>query len=320
MQATRTRPARAAESVAADPPDPYRAWKQAGLLLLALAWIALGLSGHDPWKFDDATNFGVAWEMDQRSDFVVPRLAGEVYLPHPPLVPVVAALTQSLLSPALEPFNAARIAAGLFLGTLLLFCALAAGELAGRNSRWLPVLILIGSVGLWDRAHVLSGELGLTVGMTTGAAEAGRLLEREGYQVLMHSIQFAIAQYVLALISTFVLALIVDWLAPTFGGSKDFIASLKLIAYSYTAAWLAGVFLLLGMLGYLLTLLATIYSFYAFVLGAPVLGKSSPEKAVPFTLVVVLCAIVLAFLTSFVFSGMTTMAPRMNSGMGLMMR
>src|SRR5678815_5205612 len=111
----------------------------------------------------------------------------------------------------------------------------------------------------------------------------------------MHSIQFAIAQYVLALISTFLLALIVDWLAPTFGGSKDFIASLKLIAYSYTAAWLSGVFLLLGMLGYLLTLMATIYSFYTFVLGAPLLGKSAPAKAVPFTLVVVLCAICLLY-------------------------
>jgi hypothetical protein len=136
----------------------------------------------------------------------------------------------------------------------------------------------------------------------------------------MHSIQFALAQYVLSLITTFVLAVIVDALAPTFGGTKDFVASLKLVAYSYTAAWLSGVFLLLGMLGYLLTLIATIYSFYTFVLGAPVLGKSSAAKAVPFTLIVVLCAIVLAFLTSFVFSGMTTMAPRMNSGVGLLMR
>jgi len=136
----------------------------------------------------------------------------------------------------------------------------------------------------------------------------------------MHSIQFAVAQYVLSLITTFVLAVIVDALAPTFGGTKDFVASLKLVAYSYTAAWLSGVFLLLGMLGYLLTLIATVYAFYTFVLGAPVLGKASSEKAIPFTLVVVLCAIVLAFLTSFVFSGMTTMAPRMNSGMGLLMR
>jgi len=138
--------------------------------------------------------------------------------------------------------------------------------------------------------------------------------------LLTHSVQLAIAQYVLALITTFVLAVIVDALAPTFGGTKDFVASLKLVAYSYTAAWLSGVFLLLGMLGYLLTLVATIYAFYTFVLGAPVLGKSSSEKAIPFTLVVVLCAIVLAFLTSFVFSGMTTMAPRMNSGVSLLLR
>jgi hypothetical protein len=136
----------------------------------------------------------------------------------------------------------------------------------------------------------------------------------------MHSIQFALAQYVLSLITTFVLAVIVDALAPTFGGTKDFVASLKLVAYSYTAAWLSGVFLLLGTPGYLLTLVATIYAFYTFVLGAPLLGKSSAEKALPFTLVVVLCAIVLAFLTSFVFSGMTTMAPRMNSGASLLLR
>ena len=36
----------------------------------------------------------------------------------------------------------------------------------------------------------------------------------------MHSIQIAISQYVLALILTFVLALIVDALAPSFGGTN----------------------------------------------------------------------------------------------------
>ena len=72
-------------------PDPYRVWKQAGLLLLAFAWIALGLTGHDPWKFDDATTFGIAWEMAQTGDYVVPHLAGETYLHNPPLVPALAA-------------------------------------------------------------------------------------------------------------------------------------------------------------------------------------------------------------------------------------
>jgi 4-amino-4-deoxy-L-arabinose transferase-like glycosyltransferase len=158
----------ATDAPALNPPDRYRIWKQAGLFLLALAWIAFGLAGHDPWKFDDATTFGIAWEMAQGGDYVVPHLAGEVYLRSPPLVPALAALSQELLSPPLEPFNAARIAAGGALALILLFTALAGGELAGVTDRWLPVLILIGCVGMWDRAHVLSGELGVTVGVAVG--------------------------------------------------------------------------------------------------------------------------------------------------------
>ena len=177
MQPMRPRQQRVPDSPASEPPDPYRAWKQAGLLLLALAKpgsigplnVGLGLAGPVPRMLVDASKFGFACEMNQRSDFVVPRLAGEVYLPHPPLVPAVAALTQAALSPALEPFNAARVAAGIFLGAILLFSALATGEFAGPRSRWLPVLILIGSVGFWDRAHVLSGELGMTAGIAIGS-------------------------------------------------------------------------------------------------------------------------------------------------------
>lgn len=137
--------------------------------------------------------------------------------------------------------------------------------------------------------------------------------------VAMHPIQFAIAQYVLSLIITFVLALIVDALAPSFGGTKDIVASLKLTAYSYTIAWLAGIFNLLGMLGSVIALAAAIYAFYTFYLGVPVLKKATPEKAVQFTLVIVVCGIVLGLLSGFVFSGMM-MSPRVNPGVGMLMR
>ena len=137
--------------------------------------------------------------------------------------------------------------------------------------------------------------------------------------VAMHSIQFAIAQYVLSLIITFVLALIVDALAPSFGGTKDIVASLKLTAYSYTIAWLAGIFNLLGMLGSVIALAAAIYAFYTFYLGVPVLKKATPEKAVQFTLVIVVCGIVLGLLSGLVFSGMM-MSPRVNPGVGMLMR
>jgi len=134
----------------------------------------------------------------------------------------------------------------------------------------------------------------------------------------MHSVQFAIAQYLLSLIITFVLALIVDALAPSFGGTKDFVGSLKLTAYSYTVAWLGGVFILLGLLGSVLSVLATVYAFYTFFLGAPIMKKAAPEKAVPFTLLIVLCGIVLSLLSGLVFSGMM-MAPRVGAGVGMLM-
>lgn len=109
------------------------------------------------------------------------------------------------------------------------------------------------------------------------------------------AIGVAIAHYAVALVITYLMALIVDALAPTFNGTKDFTQSLKLVAYSYTAPWVAGVFLLLGGgIGGLIGLIAAIYAWYTFYLGVPALKKSPPDKAVGYTIVVVLCAIVLA--------------------------
>jgi hypothetical protein len=126
-----------------------------------------------------------------------------------------------------------------------------------------------------------------------------------------------VVAYAIGLVVTYVLALIVDALAPTFGGEKNLIASLKLVAYSYTAAWVAGIFQLLPVLGGVIGLLATLYSFYTFYLGVPVLKKSPPEKALGYTIVVVLCAIalgvVLAAVLMSLFVGSAGLA-----GMGMM--
>jgi hypothetical protein len=118
----------------------------------------------------------------------------------------------------------------------------------------------------------------------------------------------AIVQYVIALVVTFLLALIVDALATTFGGEKNFTQSLKLTAYSYTAAWIAGVFLIIPVLGGVIALLAAIYSWYTFYLGVPVIKKCPQDKAVGYTIVVVICGILLGvvlagFLISMVIGG-----------------
>jgi hypothetical protein len=109
-------------------------------------------------------------------------------------------------------------------------------------------------------------------------------------------VRVAILGYINSLVAVAVLALIVDFLATNFGGTKDYVTALKLTAYSFTAAWVAQIALLIPFLGRVVVLVAGIYGFYLFFLGAPVLKKCSADKAVAFTIVVLLCAVVLMYL------------------------
>ncbi|MDQ3223957.1 MAG: YIP1 family protein [Gemmatimonadota bacterium] len=102
----------------------------------------------------------------------------------------------------------------------------------------------------------------------------------------------AIVMYVLTLAMTYVLALIIDALAPTFNGQRSQIQALKLAAYSLTASWMAGIFALIPGLR-ILTLLG-LYSLYLLYLGLPVLMKTPREKAIGYTVVVIVAAIILS--------------------------
>lgn len=143
------------------PSGPNRAMKQAGLVLLCIAWIMLGLIGHDPWKPDDATTFGVTFDMLQHGQWMVPQIAGTVVADRPPLFFALAAATATAFGSILPLHDGARIGNALCLAFTLWLVALSGRQLYGRHFRWLPVLILIGCIGLWDRAHQLSPDIGL---------------------------------------------------------------------------------------------------------------------------------------------------------------
>ena len=119
----------------------------------------------------------------------------------------------------------------------------------------------------------------------------------------------AVVTYVLTLVGVWVLSLIIDALAPTFGGTKSPIQALKVAAYSSTAAWIAGIFALmpgLRMLGIL-----GLYSIYLLYLGLPILMKSTKDRAVAYTVLVVVVQIVLFFMVGMVaaqFGGLRPMA------------
>ena len=109
--------------------------------------------------------------------------------------------------------------------------------------------------------------------------------------------------YILGLVSVYVFALIVNALAPTFGGQKDSLQSLKVVAYSMTAGWIAGVGQLLPWIGMLIGLAGGIYSIYLLYLGLPVTMKSPPDKAAGYTAVSVIAGIILFWICALVVGG-----------------
>ena len=100
----------------------------------------------------------------------------------------------------------------------------------------------------------------------------------------------AVVHYALTLIGVYVVALVIDALAPTFGGRKDFTSAFKVAAYAPTAAWVAGVFALLPVLS-VLTILG-LYSLYLLYLGLPMLMRTPREKTIGYVLAVIVCAII----------------------------
>ncbi len=87
----------------------------AGLLpytALILVFIAAGLTGHDPWKADEAYIFGVVQHILDTSDWLVPTLAGEPFMEKPPLFYWVASGFAYLLSGWLPLHDGARVAVG----------------------------------------------------------------------------------------------------------------------------------------------------------------------------------------------------------------
>jgi len=101
----------------------------------------------------------------------------------------------------------------------------------------------------------------------------------------------AIVTFLLTLGGVYVLALIIDALAPHFGGTSNQIQALKVAAYASTASWVAGIFGLIPALSWLGIL--GLYSLYLLYLGLPVLMKAPEDKAAGYTGVVVIAAIVL---------------------------
>ena len=108
----------------------------------------------------------------------------------------------------------------------------------------------------------------------------------------------AIFLYVVYCAAWYVEALVIDGLAPTFGGQRNFPNALKVAAYSSTAGWLAGIFQLIPPISVLSIL--GLYSLYLLWLGLPVLMKSPPDRATGYTAAVVVIMFVIMIIIGFI--------------------
>jgi hypothetical protein len=174
--------------------------------------------------------------------------------------------------------------------------------------------------------EVIDTEAATPAGLYTGyilpLAAIGPVCQAIGYSVFGIRLPFvgtwrtpigsaitsAVVMYVLTLVGVYVLSLIIDSLAPTFGGTRSSIQALKVAAYSYTAAWLVGIFALIPGLRFLGIL--GIYSLYLLYLGLPVLMKAPKEKAFGYTAVVIIVGIIIAMIIG-VIAGRFVAGPAM---------
>ena len=108
-------------------------------------------------------------------------------------------------------------------------------------------------------------------------------------------IGYVVALYLLTLVGVYLLALIIEALAPTFGATKDRLSAFKLAAYSLTPLWVAGILLLFpGLI--ILVRLAGLYGIYLLYVGLPVLLKPPADKSLPYLVASVVAAAIIFFL------------------------
>ena len=136
------------------------------------------------------------------------------------------------------------------------------------------------------------------------------------YPPLWGAIVGALLSYVMTLIGVYVVALVIDALAPTFGGQKNPIQALKVAVYSATAGWLAGIFgiipalAILGLLG--------LYSLYLLYLGLPRLMKAPEDKALVYTVVVVVVTAIIYFIIAAIVGALAMpQGPALAGGLSL---
>lgn len=172
----------------------------------------------------------------------------------------------------------------------------------GQRYRWFRILLQPGqewdtiageftTVGQIYKSYVMRLALVPAVSLIVGSIVFGRatLFGRIKIPVVT-ALQSGALSYVLWLVAVYAIALLIDALASTFGGTANRVQAVKVAAYSCTAAYLAGVFVLVPG-GEWLRIIA-LYSLYLLYSGLAPVMKVPKDRTLGYGIVTAVAAIV----------------------------
>ncbi|MEI8046678.1 MAG: YIP1 family protein [Bacteroidota bacterium] len=122
------------------------------------------------------------------------------------------------------------------------------------------------------------------------------------YSYLSYGIMQGIVQLLSAVIGVYLLAWVIDLLAPSFESEKNFGRSLQLAVYASTPQWVAGILLLLSTTLSMLIMLFGLYAIYLLAIGMPVLKNTPKEKVVGYVALTIIAMIVIGLVLALVLA------------------
>lgn len=120
------------------------------------------------------------------------------------------------------------------------------------------------------------------------------------YRNLSSGLLQGVSQLLAAVIGVYLLAWVIDLIAPSFESEKNRGKSLQLAVYSSTAQWVAGIFLLIPGLRWV-AILGSLYAIYLLATGLPVLKKTPQDKVTSYVVVTILAMLVIGFVLAMIF-------------------
>ena len=133
------------------------------------------------------------------------------------------------------------------------------------------------------------GLIGISVGFGTFRIPLGRCLI------------WAIFMYALSLVGVYLTAFIMDALASSFGSQKDMNRSLKVVVFSWTPVWIAGILYILPSIA-VIVWIASLYALFLLYIGMKSLKEPPQDKLMGYFIVTLVINVVVLFLVGFIVS------------------